>query len=60
MAYDIKSSCSSWDKLIRKQSKKTKNKPRPEKEIDLSNIPESYMGNEDAWDDLSEKFSESA
>ena len=58
MSYEDKSTSSSWDKLIRKQNRKAKNKQRPAKEIDLLNIPESYIGNEEIWYDLSEKFDE--
>lgn len=58
MAYGDKSSSSSWDKLAKKQNKQAKakqpKKPTGKREFSISSIPESYLGNEEFWDDLTD------
>jgi hypothetical protein len=57
--YDELATNSSYDKLKRKQSKTVrKPKKKASDEFDLASIPDSYLGNEAVWDDLSEELEE--
>ena len=56
MSYENQNS--SWDKLERKQHKNNKKKSKyyNNDDIDLSIIPESYIGNEELFEELSDEL----
>ena len=58
MSYDTDGN-SSWDKIERQQGKQhKKDMVHQEGHLDLNMIPDSYLGNEDLWDDISEELEE--
>jgi hypothetical protein len=56
MNYDEAKTNSSWDKLTRKQHKKSKKGIKDYQDFDMSSIPDSYIGNEDVWADINEEL----